>query len=135
MQWEDAVLVRHDDVLDFNDENILPQTSTTITKIRAWLQPTDFDGEGSEYQKHLSLHLSGTVDWVLASDAYREWHTTSEHGMLWVRGRVRNDAAFSGNILTPSRHSRLGKIRVCCVSSQPFITRTSPSSLFLLQTN
>lgn len=84
--WEDAVVVGRDDVLECNDANIIPQEQDTITKIRTWLRPTDFDGEGSEYQKHLSSHLSGTGEWFLTSSTYQQWHGVDEHGMLWVRG-------------------------------------------------
>lgn len=84
--WDDAVVVGCDDVLECNEANIIPQEQNTIAKIRTWLQPTDFDGEGSEYQKHLSSHLAGTGEWFLTSSVYQQWHSGNEHGMLWARG-------------------------------------------------
>jgi hypothetical protein len=82
--WADAVIVDRDDVLQYNEANIIPQNKDTIAKIRSWLCPTDFDGEGSEYQKHLTSHLPGTVSWFLVSDTYRQWHDSEQHGLLWV---------------------------------------------------
>ena len=85
--WEDdAVLLGRDDVSDFNEENILPQSPDTLAKIRKWLQPTCYDDENSEYSKHLSSHLNGTGLWLVRSDAYKEWFSNEEHGLLWIRG-------------------------------------------------
>ena len=58
--WADAVIVDRDDVLEYNEANIIPQDEDIFAKIRSWLCPTDFDGEDSEYQKHLTSHLPGT---------------------------------------------------------------------------
>lgn len=84
--WEDAVFIEHNDIHEYNEANIIAQEDDTIAKIRSWLRPTDFNSEGSEYQKHLSSHLPGTGAWVLASPIYQQWHESSEHGLLWVRG-------------------------------------------------
>ncbi|ORX94358.1 ankyrin repeat-containing domain protein [Clohesyomyces aquaticus] len=85
-EWTDAVVLRYEDLLDFNEGNILPQPPEAIAEVRAWLQPTEFAGEGSEYQKHLSSRLSGTGEWVSASGTYVKWHDGDTHGMLWARG-------------------------------------------------
>ncbi|KAL5350008.1 hypothetical protein ACLOAV_005044 [Pseudogymnoascus australis] len=85
--WEDdAVLLGRNDVSDFNDGNILPQPPETLAKIRKWLNPTAYDGKDSEFAKHLASHLAGTGLWVRNSTAYMEWHTGTEHGLLWIRG-------------------------------------------------
>lgn len=85
--WEDdAVLLGRDDVSDFNEENILPQSPDTLNKIRKWLQPTSYDDEDSEYSRHLASHLNGTGQWLVQSSAYREWYSSEDHGMLWIRG-------------------------------------------------
>lgn len=86
LAWEDAVIVGRDDVLECNEGNIIPQEQGIISKLRGWLRPTNFDGEGSEYRKHLSSRIPGTGDWFLTSDTYQEWHDGAEHGLLWVRG-------------------------------------------------
>jgi hypothetical protein len=103
--WEDVVVVERHDVLESNDENILPQDQDIIARIRTWLQPTDYHGDGSEYQKHLLSHLPGTGDWFLKSHVYQQWHNSDEHGMLWVRGNLPNSAQQCD--LTVFRHSRL----------------------------
>ncbi|KAH8895430.1 ankyrin [Thozetella sp. PMI_491] len=85
--WEDdAVVVGRDDVSDFNPENILPQPPEILAKIRSWLQPTDYDAEGSEFRKHSDSYLPGTGEWILSSDTYRKWHASSDDGLLWIRG-------------------------------------------------
>lgn len=57
-----------------------------IAKIKAWLSPTEFDSDTSEYKKHLNAHVQGTGQWILATDQYRRWYTTDEIGDLWIRG-------------------------------------------------
>ncbi|KAK4447258.1 ankyrin repeat-containing protein [Podospora aff. communis PSN243] len=85
--WDkDAVILGRDDVSDFNEENILPQTPAILAKIRAWLQPTEYDNEGGEFRKHLASHLPGTGDWLFSSDVYKQWHSSQDKGLLWIRG-------------------------------------------------
>ncbi|KAL4905611.1 hypothetical protein BDW74DRAFT_185125 [Aspergillus multicolor] len=55
-------------------------------EIRSWLSPTNFDGEGSEYRKHLNVHVPGTGDWVFEHEAYKYWHDGSTTGGLWIQG-------------------------------------------------
>lgn len=86
VDWEDAVFVGRDDIIEYNAANILPQEEEIIAQIRAWLCPTDFDGEGSEYHKHLASHLAGTGSWFLNSSTYKQWHDSEQHGLLWLRG-------------------------------------------------
>ncbi|KAF5514408.1 Ankyrin-2 [Colletotrichum fructicola] len=83
---DDPVILTHDDVRDYNEDNILPQTPETLAKIREWLQPTGYDDDSSEYKKHLSFHLDGTGDWLLSSLRYHTWHDGSDNGLLWIRG-------------------------------------------------
>ncbi|KAF3805193.1 hypothetical protein GCG54_00010470 [Colletotrichum gloeosporioides] len=83
---DDPVILAHDDVRDYNEDNILPQMPETLTRIRQWLQPTGYDDDSSEYKKHLSFHLDGTGDWLLSSPSYRTWHDGNDDGLLWVRG-------------------------------------------------
>lgn len=84
--WEDAVFVERDEIHECNEANIIAQDHDIIVKIRSWLRPTEFNSEGSEYQKHLSSHLPGTGAWVLGSPVYQQWHESSEHGLFWVDG-------------------------------------------------
>ncbi|KAF6803583.1 ankyrin repeat-containing protein, partial [Colletotrichum musicola] len=86
-EGDDApVMITRDDVSDFNEDNILPQPEETITKLRKWLRPTDYDDVGGEYRKHLASHLAGTGGWLLSTKAYREWHDGQNDGLLWIRG-------------------------------------------------
>jgi hypothetical protein len=84
----DAVVIGHDDVRDFNPENILPKSNNVLASVRKWISPTEYDGDRSEYRAHLSSHHPGTGGWVFDSDPYRQWHGGQEHGILWVRGKI-----------------------------------------------
>jgi hypothetical protein len=85
--WDqDAVIVGRDDVSDFNEENILPQPPDILAKIRARLQPTEYDNEWGEFRKHLASHLPGTGNWLFSSDVYQQWHSNQDKGLLWIRG-------------------------------------------------
>ncbi len=57
-----------------------------IEKIRAWLSPTDYLSDSSEYRKHLNSHVEGTGGWVHETDQYRQWHDSLNVGGLWIRG-------------------------------------------------
>lgn len=83
---DDTVFVGRDDLYDFNKDNILPQPPEVLSKIRRWLQATTYDEEGSEYRKHLASHLDGTGSWLFSSEIYRNWHSSEDHGLLWIRG-------------------------------------------------
>ena len=83
---DDAVIVGPDDVRDFNPHHVLPESAETQASIRGWLQPTAFDAENGEYRKHLASHLAGTGDWILDSPTFKQWHDSSDHGMLWIKG-------------------------------------------------
>lgn len=83
---EEAVVIEHDDVSDYNPAQLLPQPPQEIKKIRSWLQATDYAHASGEYRKHLSSHMPGTSSWVTSSTTYREWLTDSEHKTLWIKG-------------------------------------------------
>ncbi|KAF5008872.1 hypothetical protein FDECE_4896 [Fusarium decemcellulare] len=82
----DTVLIGRADVIDFNPDNILPETAAVLDDITNWLRPTEYIRDGSEYRKHLSLRLRGTGDWVYPSAAYQQWHDEPDARILWVRG-------------------------------------------------
>ncbi|KAL7930665.1 ankyrin repeat-containing domain protein [Trichoderma chlorosporum] len=82
----DIVLLSRDDVSDFNEENILPQTPETLSKIKQWLCPTGYAAVNGEFYKHLSSHVAGTGDWLCSTDAYNQWHDSEAEGILWLKG-------------------------------------------------
>jgi hypothetical protein len=82
-----AVLIGRADVSDFNPGNILPEPEAVLGEVTSWLNPTEYDHEGSEYQKHLSFHLAGTGDWVFSTATFQQWHSGLDPGILWVRGQ------------------------------------------------
>ncbi|TDZ61646.1 Vegetative incompatibility protein HET-E-1 [Colletotrichum trifolii] len=83
---DDAVLIGRDDVSNYNPSHVLPESPETIQGIRAWLGPTAYAENGSEYSKHLASLAEGTGDWVTCSDAYTHWLGDEEQGLLWIKG-------------------------------------------------
>ncbi|KAK1502160.1 hypothetical protein CTAM01_05598 [Colletotrichum tamarilloi] len=83
---DDAVIIDRDDVSNYNPEQILPETPEVIQELRAWLKPTSYDFESSEYRKHLGSHIPGTGDWLTASHSYKQWLQSEDTGLLWVKG-------------------------------------------------
>ncbi|KXH35970.1 hypothetical protein CSIM01_00684 [Colletotrichum simmondsii] len=83
---DDAVIIDRDDVSNYNPEQILPESPEVIQKLRAWLKPTSYDFESSEYRKHLGSHIPGTGDWLTASHSYKQWLQSEDTGLLWVKG-------------------------------------------------
>ena len=83
---EDFVLLNRDDVSDYNEANILPESPASQEQLIAWLKPTAYDAEGSEYQKHLAAHLPGTGAWLTSKEAYADWHDSADNGLVWIKG-------------------------------------------------
>lgn len=79
----DAVIIGHDDISNYNPEQILAET---LQKIRDWLKPTAYNAPGGEYQKHLKSHVKGTGAWLTSDEAYAKWLRGSEEGLLWIQG-------------------------------------------------
>jgi ankyrin repeat protein len=81
---QDFVLVGDNDLHGY-DEELLPQPPEVLASILKWLQPTDYLGEASEYNKHLSSYVAGTDLWIQETKAYRQWHDSPDHGALWAK--------------------------------------------------
>jgi hypothetical protein len=133
---QDAVLIGAEDISDFNGDNILPQSPEDITKIHEWLQLTAYCDSDSEYMKNSSSYLAGTGMWLLSSEAYKEWHSSQETGVLWIRGTFPDfiviglpsvTIAFTRSWIRQISHGR---------HSSDFVKRReSPSSVLLLPPN
>lgn len=61
-------------------------SAEALLQIREWLQPTAYNIAGGEYRKHASSHQPGTGNWLLSSPQYREWLTSGDIGLLWIKG-------------------------------------------------
>ncbi|KAF4962749.1 hypothetical protein FSARC_9197 [Fusarium sarcochroum] len=83
---DDVVVVDRLAFADYNESNILPQDEATLTRLRAWIQPTEYAGDGSEFKKHASSYLKGTNQWLLDSPVFEQWHEGRHDGILWIRG-------------------------------------------------
>ncbi|KAL2143410.1 hypothetical protein VTI28DRAFT_10464 [Corynascus sepedonium] len=83
---EDIAIIGPDDVKNYNPDNILPETPEVIDRIRKWLEPTPYDHDGGEYRRHLTSHVDGTGQWLIATDTYQKWHDGEDNGLLWIRG-------------------------------------------------
>lgn len=83
---EDIVVIGPDDVSNYNDDSILPESPETTDRIRDWLRPTEYKLDSSEYHKHLASHLAGTGTWLPSLQKYQQWHNSPDHGILWIKG-------------------------------------------------
>ncbi|KAM0550174.1 hypothetical protein ACHAPJ_009022 [Fusarium lateritium] len=83
---DDVVVVDRLAFADYNEANILPQDEATLTRIRAWIKPTEYAGDGSEFKKHVSSYLKGTNQWLLSSPTFEQWYAGRQDEILWIRG-------------------------------------------------
>jgi hypothetical protein len=56
-----------------------------LAALRAWLRPTDYPGESSEFKKHLNSHVPGTGEWLQQTEQYKQWHDEAKYDALWVK--------------------------------------------------
>jgi hypothetical protein len=113
-EWDDTVVVERNDVLDCNEQNLLPHEKDTIAKIRAWLEPANFRGESSAFRKRFFFffsHLPETGQWFMYSKTLKLWHGDADNGMLWVRGDY--TCRLCQHHLTDCGHSWLWQVRIC----------------------
>jgi hypothetical protein len=82
----DVLVVGRDDIINYNPEQVLPESAETIEKIRSWLQPTAYDLYSGEYRKYLGSHAPGSGMWVTESQPYKQWLHGETHGLLWIKG-------------------------------------------------
>ncbi|PTD06270.1 Ankyrin-3 [Fusarium culmorum] len=83
---DDVVVVDRLHIADYNEANILPQDETTLNQLFTWLNPTKYEGDGSELKKHATSHLQGTSQWLIDSPIFEQWHHGNSHRILWIRG-------------------------------------------------
>lgn len=83
---DEAIVIDHDDISNYNPEHILPQPPEEVKKIRNWLQPTDYAQDGGEFRKHLQSHMPGTGEWLMSSEAFCSWRDSRDQGLLWIKG-------------------------------------------------
>lgn len=57
-------------------------TSAHITKLQAWLQPTDDMAESSGFCRHLSSQAPGTELRLCETSRFQQWHGSNVHGTL-----------------------------------------------------
>ncbi|TGO53689.1 hypothetical protein BCON_0119g00130 [Botryotinia convoluta] len=77
--------------LDSEDVEIIGQPKSAINhdelrKIEAWLEPTDYLNDFSEFNRYIASRAPGTGIWVCDTSQYQQWHITDDHGSLWVKG-------------------------------------------------
>jgi ankyrin repeat protein len=57
-----------------------------LAKVQAWLQPTDYGAQSSEFHRHLSSQAPGTGLWICETSKYQQWLESNDHGSLWIKG-------------------------------------------------
>ncbi|KAF2760464.1 ankyrin [Pseudovirgaria hyperparasitica] len=71
--------------LDDVANEIVARKQPDVTKIRAWLQPTDYAASSSEYMRHLSSQAPGTGEWIRETTQFDLWHLSPDHGSIWIK--------------------------------------------------
>ncbi|KAF3280546.1 hypothetical protein TWF970_002762 [Orbilia oligospora] len=71
---------------DFGDSKECKKSKDKLEQIREWLEPTAYEDPGSDYKRHSASHLPGTGEWLFRSDVYKNWHSSGDDGLLWIRG-------------------------------------------------
>ncbi|KAH8648295.1 ankyrin repeat-containing domain protein [Tricladium varicosporioides] len=71
------------EVIDQLEASLSPED---VAKLQAWLQPTDYGAQSSEFHRHLSSQAPGTGLWICETSKYQQWQESVEHGSLWIKG-------------------------------------------------
>jgi ankyrin repeat protein len=71
------------EVIDQLEASLSPEE---LAKVQAWLQPTDYEAQSSEYHRHLSSQAPGTGLWICETSKYQQWEESISHGSLWIKG-------------------------------------------------
>lgn len=71
------------EIIDHQDTKFSPED---LLKLQAWLQPTEYNADSSEFHRHLSSQAPGTGLWICDTPRYQQWHRSDNHGSLWVKG-------------------------------------------------
>lgn len=84
---QDFVLLEGKDVVDFNVEGLLPLSPKELQSVQNWLDPTNYNAESSEYNKHLASYANGTGQWIQNTDQYQKWLQSDGDtaGALWIK--------------------------------------------------
>jgi hypothetical protein len=85
LEEQDFVVLGDKDVEQFRMDYLLPQSAEEIERIQQWLQPTNFSGESSEFNKHLASYVKGTGQWIQETDQFQLWIKELDYGALWIK--------------------------------------------------
>jgi ankyrin repeat protein len=72
-------------VVDTNEVPSSTEISPELAATTKWLEPTAYIGDSSELQQHLNWLVPGTGEWIEHTTEFRQWHTSSSHGALWIK--------------------------------------------------
>ncbi|KUJ10009.1 ankyrin [Mollisia scopiformis] len=71
------------EVIDQLEASLSPKE---LAKVQAWLEPTDYNAQSSEFHRHLSSQAPGTGLWICETSKYQQWEKSTEYGSLWIKG-------------------------------------------------
>ncbi|KAH6984242.1 ankyrin repeat-containing domain protein [Ilyonectria sp. MPI-CAGE-AT-0026] len=63
-----------------------PDQSRALEATLHWLTPTDYDGDSSEYRKHVGIRVPGTGDWLFEHDDFKPWLSSTDRNLVWIKG-------------------------------------------------
>lgn len=66
--------------------DLISDQARTLEATLDWLTPTDYDGDGSEYRKHVGIRAPGTADWLFEHHDFKSWSSSTDRNLLWIKG-------------------------------------------------
>jgi ankyrin repeat protein len=66
-------------------KQIVAEKQPDITKIKVWLNPTDYTAFSSEFHRHLSSRAPETGEWIRETPQFTLWDSSNDHGFIWIK--------------------------------------------------
>jgi hypothetical protein len=66
-------------------KQIIADKQPDISKVQAWLSPTDYNSSSSEFHRHLSSKAPETGEWIRETSQFNQWHSSEYHGSIWIK--------------------------------------------------
>jgi ankyrin repeat protein len=71
------------EVIDQLEASLSPEV---LAKVQAWLCPTGYEAQSSEFHRHLFSQAPGTGLWICETPKYQQWEKSIDYGSLWIKG-------------------------------------------------
>ena len=66
-------------------KQIVAEKQPDISRIKKWLDPTDYTAMSSEFRRHLSSKAPETGEWIRQTSQFCQWQSSKDHGSIWIK--------------------------------------------------